>query len=60
MVILMVNGQKVFLGWKLSPIINRLGRGWEGYEGWNKNVQGGKKSKNYLAGERPVGAQECF
>ena len=27
MVILMVNGQKVFLGWKLSPIINRLGGG---------------------------------
>ena len=25
MVILMVNGQKVFQGWKLSPIINRLG-----------------------------------
>ena len=31
--------RKVCLGWKLSPIINRRG-------GWNKNVLGGKKSKN--------------
>ena len=35
--------KKVCLDWKLSQRINRRG-------GWNKNVLGGKKMKNFLAG----------
>ena len=35
--------EKVFLGWKLSPIINEQGN-------WNENVLGRKKLKNLLAG----------
>ena len=35
--------QKVCLGWKISPIINRRGD-------WNKNVLGGKKSEKLICG----------
>ena len=46
------------LGWKLSPINNTWEWGVQGVGDWNKNVVGGKKSKNYLAGERALGTQE--
>ena len=37
--------EKVCLGWKLSPIINRRG-------GWNKNVLGRKKVEKLISGVR--------